>query len=198
MSPASGAGSCRVPRASALPVRSRLPRAGTGPEVWVGTEVRAGAEEMGRRAWGGGRDGRKEAQGGARTELGEPGAKVRRSAEHSPWGLHRLPHRSTKAGFVSVRPNILEAEWLWQIVLYLLQAKEPQPLGYREVMLITGFLPIALVAETGKNLPTMLGRKIRWRKQWLPTLVLLSGKFHRQRSLAGYSPGSCKESERTE
>ena len=157
MSPASGGrGELQGPM-HLSPPRSRLPRAGTGRGVWVGTEVRAGAEEMGRRAWGGGRDGRKEAQGGARTELGEPGAKVRRSAEHSPWGLHRLPHRSTKAGFVSVRPNVLEAEWLWQIVLYLLQAKEPQPLGYRAVMLITGFLPIALVAETGKNLPTMPG-----------------------------------------
>ena len=76
-----------------------------------------------------------------------------------PLGLHRLPHRSIKAGFVSMRPNVLEAERLWQIILYLLQAKEPQPLGYRAVMLITGFLPTALVAETGKYLPATLGRE---------------------------------------
>ena len=30
--------------------------------------------------------------------------------------------------------------------------------------------------------------KIPWRKKWQPTPVFLPGKFHRQRSLAGYSP----------
>ena len=30
--------------------------------------------------------------------------------------------------------------------------------------------------------------KIFWRREWLPTPVFLSGEFHRQRSLAGYSP----------
>ena len=31
-------------------------------------------------------------------------------------------------------------------------------------------------------------RKIPWRREWLPTPVFLSGEFHTQRSLAGYSP----------
>ena len=31
-------------------------------------------------------------------------------------------------------------------------------------------------------------RKIPWRKKWQPTPVFLPGKFHGQRSLAGYSP----------
>ena len=31
-------------------------------------------------------------------------------------------------------------------------------------------------------------RKIPWRKKWQPTPVFLPGKFHKQRSLAGYSP----------
>ena len=31
-------------------------------------------------------------------------------------------------------------------------------------------------------------RRIPWRRKWLPTPVCLSGKFHGQRSLAGYSP----------
>ena len=30
--------------------------------------------------------------------------------------------------------------------------------------------------------------KIPWRREWQPTPVFLSGKFHGQRSLAGYSP----------
>ena len=31
-------------------------------------------------------------------------------------------------------------------------------------------------------------RSIPWRRKWLPTPVFLSGKFHGQRRLAGYSP----------
>ena len=31
-------------------------------------------------------------------------------------------------------------------------------------------------------------RKIPWRREWQPTAVFLPGKFHGQRSLAGYSP----------
>ena len=34
--------------------------------------------------------------------------------------------------------------------------------------------------------------KIAWRRKWQPTLVFLLGKSHGQRSLAGYSPWSCK------
>ena len=40
--------------------------------------------------------------------------------------------------------------------------------------------------------------KIPWRRKWQPTPVLLLGKPHGQRSLAGYSPGVCKESDTTE
>ena len=41
-------------------------------------------------------------------------------------------------------------------------------------------------------------RMISWRREWLPTPVFLPGEFHEQRSLAGYSPWSCKESDITE
>ena len=41
-------------------------------------------------------------------------------------------------------------------------------------------------------------RKIPWRRAWQHTSVFLSGKFHEQRSLAGYSPWSHKESDTTE
>ena len=40
--------------------------------------------------------------------------------------------------------------------------------------------------------------KIPWRRKWQPTPVFLPGESHRQRSLAGYSPWGCKESEMTE
>ena len=40
--------------------------------------------------------------------------------------------------------------------------------------------------------------KIPWRRAWLPTAVFLPGEFHGKRSLAGYSPWVCKESDMTE
>ena len=42
-----------------------------------------------------------------------------------------------------------------------------------------------------------LGR-FPWSRKWQPTLVLLSGKFHGQKSLMGYSPWACKESDTIE
>ena len=40
--------------------------------------------------------------------------------------------------------------------------------------------------------------KIPWRRKWKPTPVFLPGESHGQRSLAGYSPWGCKESDKTE
>ena len=34
--------------------------------------------------------------------------------------------------------------------------------------------------------------KIPWRREWLPTPLFLTGKFHEQRSLVGYSPWGCR------
>ena len=57
-----------------------------------------------------------------------------------------------------------------------------------------------------KNLPVNAGdarfilwvRKFPWRRKWPPTPVSFPGKFHRQRSLAGYSPWGCKDLDMTE
>ena len=38
----------------------------------------------------------------------------------------------------------------------------------------------------------------KWKLTWQPTPVFLPGEFHGQRSLAGYSPWGCKESDTTE
>ena len=58
------------------------------------------------------------------------------------------------------------------------------------------------VAQTVKRLPIMrdtwvqsLVRKIFWRRKWQPTPIFLPGKSHGQRSLVGYSPWGCKESD---
>ena len=59
-----------------------------------------------------------------------------------------------------------------------------------------------------KNLPASAGDvwdgfdpwvgKIPWKRAWQPTQVFLSGESHRQRSLVGYIPQGCKESDTTE
>ena len=41
-------------------------------------------------------------------------------------------------------------------------------------------------------------RKIPWRRKWLLPPAFLPGEFHGQRSLAGYSPWGCKESDMTD
>ena len=41
-------------------------------------------------------------------------------------------------------------------------------------------------------------RKIPWKRAWQPTPVFFPGESHRERSLVGYSPSGCKESDMTE
>ena len=44
----------------------------------------------------------------------------------------------------------------------------------------------------------LMGRRGPWRRKRQPTSVFLPGESHGQRSLAGYSPPGCKESDRIE
>ena len=41
------------------------------------------------------------------------------------------------------------------------------------------------------------GRKMPWRRKWQPTPVFLPGRFHGLKSLLGYSPWVCTESDTT-
>ena len=43
-----------------------------------------------------------------------------------------------------------------------------------------------------------LGWEISWRRNWQPTPVFLPGGFHGQRSLVGYYPWGCRQSDTTE
>ena len=68
------------------------------------------------------------------------------------------------------------------------------------------FLLIQLVAQIEKKNCLQFGRlgfdswvrKTPWSRKWQPTPVLLPGKSHGQRSLAGYNPWDHKESDMTE
>ena len=66
-------------------------------------------------------------------------------------------------------------------------------------------LGASLVVQRLKRLPAMwktwvrsLGQEDPWRKKWQPTPVFLPRKSHGWRSLVGYGPGGCKESDTTE
>ena len=61
--------------------------------------------------------------------------------------------------------------------------------------LVKGF-PVGAVWET-QGFDSWVG-KILWSRKWQPVPVFLPGKFHGQRSLAGYSPWGRKESDATE
>ena len=74
---------------------------------------------------------------------------------------------------------------------------------YDQLVSIT--LWASVVAQTVENLPAMQETrfdpwvgKIPWKRKWLPSPVFLPGKFHVQKSLAGYSPWGYKESDMTE
>ena len=61
------------------------------------------------------------------------------------------------------------------------------------------------MAQMVKNLPAMQETHVQsldWedcqRGKWQPTPIFLPEEFHGQRSLAGYSPWSCKELDTTE
>ena len=54
----------------------------------------------------------------------------------------------------------------------------------------------SLAAQMLKNLPAMEDPgSIPWRREWQPSPVFFPGEVHGQRSLVGYSPWVCKESD---
>ena len=57
-----------------------------------------------------------------------------------------------------------------------------------------------VVCPSMKNGPINCGVLVLvlWRRKWQPTPVVLPGKSHGWRSVVGYSPWGCKESDMTE
>ena len=53
-------------------------------------------------------------------------------------------------------------------------------------------------AYSARDLGSISGSEIPWRRKWQPTPVFLPGKSHGQRSLVDYSPWGHKESDTTE
>ena len=88
--------------------------------------------------------------------------------------------------------------------LHLLFPSHPQLLATRLDTQLPFLLPklqISLLFPVPVTLPmakNYLPFKVHWRRQWQPTPVRLPGKSHGQRSLVGYSPWGCQESDTTE
>ena len=61
----------------------------------------------------------------------------------------------------------------------------------------SGKEPTCQCRKHKRNRFSPLVRKIPWRREWQPTPAFLPGKFHGQRSLAGYGPWGCKKSDTT-
>ena len=73
------------------------------------------------------------------------------------------------------------------------------------IIRVHGTLRASLVAQTVENPPAIqdtwvqsLGWEEPLRRDWLPAPVFLPGGLHGQRSLGGFSPWGCKESDTTE
>ena len=114
-----------------------------------------------------------------------------------PYLKQHLPKRLHYANNRRIEDVHLLVERRWHVARYL---------GDRRPLFLT-FITIpsaprsSLEAQTVKNPPAMretwvrsLGLKIPWRREWLPTLVFLTGESRGQRSLAGCSPWGRKES----
>ena len=56
---------------------------------------------------------------------------------------------------------------------------------------------VSCIAGRSFTIWTTREAQFPWRREWLPTPAFLPGEFHEQRSLEGYSPWGCKESDTT-
>ena len=57
---------------------------------------------------------------------------------------------------------------------------------------------LSCIGRRHKRQAPSLGWEDPWRRAWQPTSVFLTGESHAKRSLEGYGPQGCKESETTE
>ena len=91
-------------------------------------------------------------------------------------------------------------KWLINFLNNLIDTEHSDNPKEHSKMELMGFPDSSVV----KNLPAKCSRcefnpwvgKIPWRRKWQPTPVSLSGKFHGQKSLAGYSPWGRKRAGR--
>ena len=117
-------------------------------------------------------------------------------------GEWRFCYWARAKGLVSIETNIIPLDFEKRTLLQGWQTRKKEarllnlsPL-FRIGQNVRGWGIVCLqCGRTGFD--PWVGR-IPWRRKWQPTPALLPGKFHRWKSLVGYSPWDCKESDMTE
>ena len=96
-----------------------------------------------------------------------------------------------QAAEISVLLEKLSREKLWALPLF--EKQRSHYVNFTALVLCN--LTKLTIAQLVNNLPAMQETwvgKMPWIRKWQPTPAFLPGESHRQRSLAGYSPWSCK------
>ena len=129
--------------------------------------------------------------------------------------LHTHTHTHTEQfsalGYACRKHNLQQASFL--VLVYIFNSLIPYPRGYEERGWFTAFITYCSCflqvdfhgGSDGKSICLQCRRprfeswirKIPWRRKWQLTPVLLPGKSHGQRSLAGYIPWGCRELDMT-
>ena len=84
---------------------------------------------------------------------------------------------------------------IWGKVRYFYSEKANNRCTQLWASLLAQTVKICLQCRRPRFVPWV--RKTPWRRAWQPTPVFLPGESHGQRSLVGYRPWSCKESDST-
>ena len=99
-----------------------------------------------------------------------------------------LQHHSSKASI------------LWHLAFFMVQLSHPYMTTGKTIVVtrqtFVGKVTLAKQCRRPGFNPWVW--RISWRRKWQPTPVFLSGEFHGQRSLVGYSSWDLKESDMTE
>ena len=124
------------------------------------------------------------------------------SAHQAPpsLGFSRQEHWSGLP-FPSPMPESEKWKWSRSVVSDSSRPHRLSPPGssvhgiFQARVLESGAIAFTVVKNLFANAGDAGVRELPWRRAWQPTSVFLPGEPHRQRSLVGYSPGCCKDSD---
>ena len=92
----------------------------------------------------------------------------------------------------------IRAHWEPQIKEGEKDTSQDRSLKNRPALISLVVQTVKICLQCGRSGFNPWVKEILWRREWQPTPVFLPGESHGQRSLVGYSPWGCKESDMTE
>ena len=111
----------------------------------------------------------------------------------------RLPFPTPKGIFPTQGWNLSLLHWLVDFFYHwaTFEAHKNIPIISKNVLVFfcvvwIQSIPLTYFKEYNTVLLTLFAMLYPWRRKWQPTPVFLPGKFHGQRSLAGYNWWGCK------